>query len=214
MRKTISSDSEEKLTILGSELTKLCGDWMIFDQCYCTSRPRSELLFSAAGGFFSRTHDMMLWSIAAAIARMLDPAAMGKNNNLVIEALLKDICSEGFRSEAVDLLRELKAIRAIAVGILQFRNKRVAHLDEAVLLGRMKLAGFPPEVVEEVLEKIGELLNGVNQLLEKREVVTYTKPYIADDANVLARKIEQANALEAMIKAGKISIQEAKEFGG
>ncbi|MHB8413796.1 MAG: AbiU2 domain-containing protein [Acidiferrobacteraceae bacterium] len=107
---------------------------------------------SAAPHFFYMTRALLIDAIYLGIARLLDPARQGNNDNLTIQRVIES-CTTAGTQEHTSALRHLSEARALFEPGREARNKILAHADYTTILNYPG-SGISLEIPMDVLGKI------------------------------------------------------------
>ena len=144
-----------------------------------SDRERFELLLSGGGAIFDVLRDVLLTDIVLGLARLVDPAEMGragklKNCSLLwLPELVATACADpdltyvprhdpDFPSEIAAMVEEARRSCEFAV---TWRHKRIAHRDRSIALGTAG-ESLPPldfADIDKGLSKAADVVNVVQQ---------------------------------------------------
>ena len=123
-------------TRLWDEVIHLHDVWEQYRKLYGHSEDRVKLLNASARGFFARLQQLMVRDVILSISRLTDPPKSVKGEaNLVLSTLLED----PRLANRAELMEELKSgideAKRLARPIRQYRNRYIAHFDQATAIG-------------------------------------------------------------------------------
>ena len=147
---------------LQNELSWLYLKWDQYVKLFGTEPSQVELLDQVAGQFFGTVQEMYWETSMLHIARLTDPPmSCGKDPkyNLTIKELPSLISDCSLKEDVQSLIGKTEKRTDFC---RKWRNKRFAHRDKAVALGKESLKDANPEVVEAALGSISEVLNAVS----------------------------------------------------
>lgn len=126
---------------------------------YESGELRRELLNKISSHFFRRLQEILIEYLILNICKLTDSANCGKENNLTVEYVLKQIEPEV--QEKLQLKELSKNIHLFRGRIKDARHKLVAHLDVNTTLSDKRLGEFPEgedkqfwKYVQEFVDKI------------------------------------------------------------
>lgn len=200
------SDLKEVFDALQREVIGLHANWSLYRQLYGSSGSRVELLNRVASGFFSRLQWIMLDDVVMSICRLLDPMAIGRRKNLVLESMLAAIPQGCMVVARRALSDRLLVLAGITEGFRKRRNRALAHLDLAHLLdpGSDPIPGISRESVERALKEIRSCMDCVQEQLSGG-VMAYDLVVMTADGNALVHALKQAVEYRLLEDEGIVS---------
>lgn len=173
---------------LGPIFSELRDDWawlqIKWSECielYGTSTERIELLNSAAGSLFQIVEYVMWEDTLLHLCRLTDPATMGKNQNLSIQAL-PELCVDTAIHEEVKTLVN-QAVEATSFA-RDWRNRHIAHRDRRLALGLAR--PLEPANRKKVSSAITAIHGVLNIISEKLMNSTLGEDVISPSSNAEA----------------------------
>jgi hypothetical protein len=158
-----------------NECITLHWKWEEYVALFGTNPGRIELLNRAAGAFFRIVQDTLWEDVVLRIARLTDaPKSMGKDN-LTLQRL-PALVETALQGKVETLLQECLNKGSFA---RDWRNRRLAHSDLALVLGDKTAAPLAPasrKDVTEVLAAIVALLNSVQTHYLRSEAMYELRP--------------------------------------
>lgn len=163
MNATMPANLRVEFDVISHEVAYLHLHWKVFNQLFNTGEETILLLHSSAHGFFSVVEDSLKRDVILGFCRLIDPPSTGKlRKNLTFERLINTIpASDSTLTETVR--NHLTKLRSHCAHLLDWRNKKVAHADLEVSLGRDQL---PPLLVTEIVTGLVEsrkILNTIDK---------------------------------------------------
>jgi hypothetical protein len=195
-------------TLLGHAVTAK-HHWQTYRTMY-GDNSNVDLLNETASEFFGWEQDRLTVTSVIFLCRLLDPASMGSNDNLTL-LFLCDLLDSQSPGAACDNLRSrVTDLKAKAKPILDARNKRIAHLDRAVLLANYPTLGFKVELydwaVNEILEALNEACSIANQpTLNTQE----SEQYVQSDVETLLCRLKATARMDHVELRQKIDEYDA-----
>jgi hypothetical protein len=190
---------------LHGEVVWLHGRWTMYRQLYGTSARRIETLNQLAPTFFGTLQGILLDEVQLTLSRLADPAATGRRRNLTLETLTQEIDSLPIPELASELSARLNQYRAKCEGIIERRNKRIAHydLDTQSAASTEALSGVSRQEVEEALAELREFMRTVYQFFEQ-SYMAYEHFAMHDDANSVLRIACEALRYRELVDRGEM----------
>lgn len=169
---------------LSGELTWIHLRWKQYRILYGETSRRIELLNEASALFFRIIHDVFFEDTLLAIARLAGPAKSVGKLNLSIGALPPLLTDATLQSEAETLIENAKARAEFAI---DWRNRRLAHRDLAIVLKQNSIAlpAATREKVEESLAALRDALNHIEFFYCKSHTQYDSIPTIGDAKSLL-----------------------------
>jgi hypothetical protein len=142
--------------------------WGEFMELYGTNATRTELLNQAAPNFFGMLQGVLFEETLLHIARMTDPARMGKNENLSVKSLVEFIDDEATKNRLVEAI---EAADKASDFCRDWRNRHIAHRDLALATDEKAcvLKAASRAQVSEALKAIANILNIVDEQFTKSQ---------------------------------------------
>lgn len=202
----IPLEIEEIWNFLHKEVTWLHGRWRMYRQLYGTSEARVEALNKVAPTFFGTLQSILLDEVQLSLSRLADPARTGRRENLTLETLIEGVERLDIPSLPAELRTGLEAYRRACEGILQRRNRRIAHYDlnTHVSASRESLDGPSRAEIERALDALRAFMRAAYQRFENSHMA-YELFSMFDDAESLMRGVSQALRYRELQDAGRIS---------
>ena len=125
---------QETYRRLRGEVVWLQGRWTLMKQVY-GSQENLDLLDTVAGHFFFLVQRDMADAIILRLSRLTDPAQRGRNRNLSLERLVKEVEKLGDEDLRLQLDGLFTALKQACSPIRKHRSKLVAHLDYGTTMG-------------------------------------------------------------------------------
>jgi len=143
---------------LYDELCWLHVKWRQYCELFAESPERIKLLNSSAWLFFRVTHDVLWHDVLLHIAKLTDPARLGRHENLSFRRLPELIRDPLLADKVSALIDDLVEVAEFA---RPWRDKKIAHLDyeHAVDPASVRLDRANRENVEAALEMFRTVLN-------------------------------------------------------
>jgi hypothetical protein len=190
---------------LHNEVVWLHGRWTMYRQLYGTSPERIELLNRVAPTFFGTIQAVQLDEIQLALSRLGDPAETGKRRNLTLGALLQEIETLRIEGLAAELKPLLLRFRDACEGIVERRNKQIAHNDFQTRSpsGANGIAGASREEIERALEALRVFMRAVYVFFEQSHMA-YEHFSMNEDANAVLWAAKEALRYRELSEAGAI----------
>jgi hypothetical protein len=151
----ISETLQKRLDAVHLEVCELHFKWEFFSQLF-TEKQRFEILKSTAPSLFAYLQDLMLHDMILCIARLTDPLKSKGQANLSFDSILAEIGDPSLRTEVSDIITKIKAK---AVAIRDWRNKKLAHNDLAKAIEGKPLPLIYIADLSEVLKLTSQVLN-------------------------------------------------------
>jgi len=148
--------------------------------------------------------------VLLAVARLLDPAQTGGQDNLTLRLLVQRVADTGDSAFTQALCARLDNPNGDP--FRKHRNKRIAHLDlkhHPKLLGEA-LPDLTPDFIDKTLDEIGTVLNEVEGPFEGT-TTAYDAVSSLSDGDTLVFAFQKAANWDKLVKAGKISLEELKD---
>lgn len=159
--------------VLWSDLGLLHQRWLTFRELFLHSKEQAALLDWAAMGFFAMLGRLLIDDVLLGIVRLADPEEQRLGDNLVLASVLSALPT----GAPSDLRSRLQKLIARFEGAAKFarpvRNKRLAHRDSEVALGRSTELeyGFTWSQVDACLSVAAEALNAIELFYENRQTL-------------------------------------------
>ncbi|MDD5327801.1 MAG: hypothetical protein PHY02_08320 [Phycisphaerae bacterium] len=154
------------------------------DQCYTTralykeysylyedNKERLDLLNKTARDFFLNFQGILKNHILLDICKITDSATLGKNSNLTIKYILKEIKQEDKNNLGLDELSD--KIHKFRKCIVDARHKIIVHFDFETIKYNKTLGGFSKNDNEEFWENLQEFVNKIH-------IHYFNSPFILD----------------------------------
>jgi hypothetical protein len=200
----IPTELSETWQFLHNEVAWLHGRWTMYQQLYGTSPERIELLNRLARTFFGTIQAVQVDEIQLTLSRLGDPAGTGKRRNLTLETLLQEIEALRIDGLAAELRPLLLRFRETCEGIVERRNKVIAHNDfQTRQPGANAIAGASREEIERALDALRTFMRAVYAFFE-RSHMAYEHFAMIDDANALLWAAKEALRYRELTDAGTI----------
>lgn len=141
------------------ELTEVHWRWNQYRVLFGEKPSRIDLLNEAAPFFFRIVHDVLFEDTMLAIARLVGPIKSAGKPNLSIERFLPLLADTKLHDE-VDLL--IRQVRDEAAFTQEYRNRRIAHRDLGLSLGKSAmLAAVTRQSIEKCLATLRDILDRI-----------------------------------------------------
>lgn len=151
----------EQYSSLWQEAAFVSYKWAEYVELFGTKSSRIDLLNEAAGHLFGILQQQMWDDVLMHIARLTDPPATGKRQNLTLKNLPHLVDSAKLTTKITSLLRELDKETDFC---REWRNKKIAHNDLEIALEEAKLhQNGSRNNVSRSLQIIVETLNAVSE---------------------------------------------------
>lgn len=138
-----STDFERAHYKLFEELALLHSAWDEYQYLFNGGNARVEILNICAGWFFGLTQRVLVANILMSISRLTDPPIVGRHEHLTISALLTDPALKGKVKARTRLERRVAMAVLRAKPIRLHRNSYIAHLDHALMVGKVASSTVP-----------------------------------------------------------------------
>jgi hypothetical protein len=164
LKLALGSELGQAFHQLQNDLVWLHMKWGQYRTLYGTSPQRVEMLNEAAPLLFRIVEDVLWDETLLSIARLTDHPGEGTRQRLTVRQLPPLIADSNVSQQVFNLVDNAVGKAAFA---RDWRNRRVAHRDLAHALDPhvMPLAPASRLAVEEALESLREVLNGINRPL-------------------------------------------------
>ena len=159
------------------ELTWMHWRWMQYRTLFGEKPSRIDLLNEAAPLFFRIVQDVFFEDTLLAIARLVGPAKSSGKQNLAVERFPPLLADPNLKEQVCTLIEKAKTSAGFAV---DWRNRRLAHLDLDLSLGR-SLEALPPAT----REKVEESLSALREVLDCIEIAYCDGHTLYDRSSVL-----------------------------
>jgi hypothetical protein len=146
MEKSMNTESERIYEELSKEVTWINYKWAFYYALYESKESRIDLINEADPVFFDTIQILLLESVILNIARLFDPASMGKNENLTLDSL--EISLDIPSCSTINILLDEAKISTEKIRII--RHKYIAHLD---IDKALKQSNMLDEVTKDEIEK-------------------------------------------------------------
>lgn len=199
------TELSETWQFLHNEVAWLHGRWTMYRQLYGTSPERIELLNRVAPTFFGTIQAVQLDEIQLTLSRLADPVGTGQRRNLTLETLLKEIETLRIEGLATELKPLFDRFREACDGIMQRRNKVIAHNDFQTRrpAGANAVAGASREEIEGALDALRAFMRAVYAFFE-RSHMAYEYFVMNDDSNAVLWAAKEALRYRELTDAGTI----------
>ena len=146
---------------LWQQSTWVHANWSEFVVVFGTTQSRVELLNKAAPSFFHWVQDSLWENVLLHLARLTDPPATGKKQNLTIQRLPGLVDHEETRAKVEELVGVALSTTSFA---RDWRNRRIAHsdLDLSISDTATALEFASRQKVNEALQALANVLNAVS----------------------------------------------------
>ncbi len=168
----VSAESEAVLTALHGYITDVHQEWKTLIELFGSGDKKARLLSRTASGFFDTVYWALLRDVLLGIARLTDPLKTGRQDNLVLERLLKlpEVVADA--TLCTTATKQFEEVKEQAKPFRDYRHKYLAHLD---LLTSVQVtdatAGIKREHVEPMLASIAKMFNTVDGPVRDRYVL-------------------------------------------
>lgn len=147
---------------LYNQVIFLHHQWITYLELFATEKVRLEILNKSAPYLFYMIQNGLFENIVMSIARITDPPASGKFQNLTLGLLPKYIVDENLKKE-VELQIEWYVSKAVEFA-RELRNKKFAHQDYDLHTGSAVLQVLSKkEDIEIALKSIRNLMNSITK---------------------------------------------------
>lgn len=147
---------------LYNQVIFLHHQWITYLELFATEKVRLEILNKSAPYLFYMIQNGLFENIVMSIARITDPPATGKFQNLTLSLLPKYIVDENLKKE-VELQIEWY-VNTAAEFARDLRNKKFAHNDYDLHTGRAILqVPSKKDDIEIALRSIRNLMNSITK---------------------------------------------------
>ena len=196
---------------LWNEVAWLYSIWSEYVELFGTKPSRIELANQAAGFFFRVVQDSLWEGSLLHLARLTDPSQTSGKENLTIRRLPILIDDDKVREEVEELVK-FAAIKSEFCR--DWRNRRIAHRDLGLAIGKEKANPLKPasrEKVKKALDAISDVLNAVSKHYLDSETMFETRGtrngvlsllYVLDDG------LRVEDERHARLKSGDYSVQD------
>ena len=197
---------EPLFTQLENELTWLSAKWLEYCRLFAKSKERVDLLNEMADFSFGIVQETMWENIILHIARLTDPATMGKYSNMTM-LRLRDVsyCTQEVTDQVMTLVTDAEEKAKFS---REWRNKHLAHIDVDANLGRTVhlLAPITRQQIDNSLKSFMTLLNEISRAYKETEI-GFDNFISYNDGDTLVYHLEKARLYEAQrqerLNAGK-----------
>jgi hypothetical protein len=131
-------DLAQEFETLWQQVAALRYRWQTLMELYGKGQDRLDLLNRTAPTFFGLTRNLLIDRVLLDLARLLDVPRLGRRDNLVLDRLAMragPMLTPEARQAAKD---HLQSARLVEDRLARVRNRRIAHLDLEVALGKAK----------------------------------------------------------------------------
>jgi hypothetical protein len=198
-------ESGEIYKKLQSEIMWLHARWIIFEQLFTNSEERVEMLNETASSYFFITQHALFNDILLFLSRILDKSKLGKDENLSLEQLITHIDKDKYPDLESKMRELLEKIHSLSVSLKTYRNKKLAHYDLDVALGK---AEFTPRInfleIKNILKAIRDFMNEYEGYFLNSDTAYDYCLSIQADGKALINKLKKAYAYEELEKLGLI----------
>ncbi|WP_149776123.1 AbiU2 domain-containing protein [Ruegeria intermedia] len=188
----------EKIEKLGDEFGRLFADvqndlftlrlhWRVYKALFATNSERVDLLNSVSGTTAWLLERTLFETAVMSVCRLTDPPASirGKQKNITIQRF-PSLAEERLGLEGVE---GLVGIVNTAVDASEFarswRNKRLAHSDEAVRRGQQAVLDASVEKMDYAIDAVASVIHWVGVELMDVEIITHPISSYGSDEVVL-----------------------------
>lgn len=156
----LPSSIRKSFMILWEETIELYASWEVYTTLFATEETLA-ILNSTASATFRVIERSFRVSLAVSIGRLTESAETGKNLNLSLEHLIREVRSIGEEKLADSLVRLHKEIIELSKPLTVHRNKAFAHKDLNTALRRSEnpLPGINSTKITNIVEKIASFMN-------------------------------------------------------
>ncbi len=127
----------ELLRKISDELSFAALEWKVFEALFFESNP--DTIHNSAPGFFEVVRYALQRDILLALARLTDPATMGKFENLSLQALVEALPTDADAERVAEIRAKLASLHDEVAPLRAWRMKYLAHNDLDHSLGRQEL---------------------------------------------------------------------------
>ena len=150
------------IDVLNQLILELNVRWQMFDELYSEAQNYAVLNRTGAN-FWATLHNLLIDDLMLSISRYLDPARMGKNDNLSLATIVALPEVAPFRTK---LQTQLAAINLVwGRGVKDWRHKRLSHFDMPTALGSNTLPDVPFTEIKELVDGITGFVREINHQL-------------------------------------------------
>lgn len=145
--------------------------WAVYTSLFGTNKERVDLLNDVSGSTAYWIERCMYESVVLGICRLTDPvsSARGRSSNISVSRLPLLVPEKIDR----ELIARVEAAKEASNFARDWRNKKIAHSDEAVQLGKAQLANSSRLAINDAIEKIAACLRRYSIVHHDTTLVTH-----------------------------------------
>lgn len=160
--------SDESFKAFSDDVVYQWHEYCEFECLFYGTKSRIDLLNVTAKHFFGELFYVQLDRIIIGVSRLTDPPSTGSrgNQNLTVWSIyqeyagIKDYPTASFGAAAT-------SATLARSHVANWRNKRIAHSDAAVALGKKNIGQVKPSMLRKFFENCGRYVNDLSEALGK-----------------------------------------------
>jgi hypothetical protein len=169
--------------------------WNEYVTVFGTTPQRIKLLNKAAPGFFYHIQKSLEYRIMLCICQLTDPVETGKKKNLTIKCF-PSLVSDSISEQVCELVKKADTAAQFC---RDWRNRRIAHRDLLIALGReteaLQIANR--EKLRAALNSIADVLNAVSFHYRNGTTTVFQSPNEGNEGRRLLQVIDSGLKYEA-----------------
>jgi hypothetical protein len=199
--------------VLYDEVVSLHAYWIAFEQLFGKSQARHDLLYASAGHLFLIIEDALGTDVQLTLAKLSDPAALGRHHNATLRRLFDEVACLGNDPLTQSSQGYLNAFETACQPIRDRRNRLIAHSDLSTVLKDGRRASLPEPTVQEIeaaLEPLRDFMNAIERAFCGVETA-YEFFISREDGDDLALLLKMAHRYMKLREAGNIPWDDLQE---
>ncbi len=164
-KNTMNKERAIQITNSIADELNICFHWKNeFNILFPENELQFELYNETAPNFFSHLSRFYFDYFFMKISKLLDPASMGRFENLTLYQLVK-ISGDLIPDKQQEFKENIDEIKVQAEIIINSRNKLIAHKDLEITLNNENLGRTEFYEIESIITKMAEVINKMQDLL-------------------------------------------------